>query len=289
MPDYGHELRFGAGLDSYSHHTEHLVSLAEAADRAGLDLVAVADHPYQPAFLETWTLLSYLAAATSRTRLAANVHPIPLRPPAMLARSAATLDILSGGRFELGLGAGHFWDAIETMGGPRRTPAQAVEALEEGVQVIRAVLDTTAQDRVSFEGRHYQARGLRRGPRPAHDIEIWIGAYGPRMLRLTGRLADGWLPSLPAFDHPRRLAEGNAVVDDAAAQAGRSPRDIRRLLNIGDELPAEQVAELALRDGFSTFNYQIADHASLYRLAQEIAPAARELVASERDRRGTAG
>ena len=93
-----------------------MVALAGVAEAAGLELLSFQDHPYQPAFLDTWTLLSFLAARTERVRLAPNVLNLPLRPPAMVARSAASLDLLSGGRVELGLGAGAFWEAIEAMG-----------------------------------------------------------------------------------------------------------------------------------------------------------------------------
>jgi alkanesulfonate monooxygenase SsuD/methylene tetrahydromethanopterin reductase-like flavin-dependent oxidoreductase (luciferase family) len=186
MPDYGHDLLFAANIIPSGQNADAVVRLAQTAEHAGADLVTFQDHPYQPAFLDTWTLLSYVAAATTSVRLAGNVHPLPLRPPAMLAQSAASLDLLSGGRFELALGAGAFWDAIEAMGGPRRAPGDAVTALEEGIQIIRALWDTGTSGGVHVDGRHYRIRGAKRGPRPAHDIGIWLGAYGPRMLRLTG-------------------------------------------------------------------------------------------------------
>ena len=109
-----------------------MVELAKLADVVGLDLVSFQDHPYQPGFLDTWTLLAVVAAATTSVKVAPNVANLPLRPPAVLARSAASLDILSGGRVELGLGAGAFWDGIVAMGGPRLTPGQSVDALERG-------------------------------------------------------------------------------------------------------------------------------------------------------------
>jgi alkanesulfonate monooxygenase SsuD/methylene tetrahydromethanopterin reductase-like flavin-dependent oxidoreductase (luciferase family) len=96
-----------------------------AADHAGLDLIGVQDHPYQRRFFDTWTLLAYAAGRTERLRLVPDVINLPLRLPSVLAKSAASLDVLSGGRVELGLGAGAFWDAIEAMGGPRRTPGES--------------------------------------------------------------------------------------------------------------------------------------------------------------------
>ncbi|MEV0232883.1 LLM class flavin-dependent oxidoreductase [Nonomuraea sp. NPDC050786] len=281
MPDYGHDLLFGVNIVPSAEQAETVVALSQLAERAGLDLVTFQDHPYQPAFLDTWTLLSYVAAATERIRLAANVHPLPLRPPTMLAQAAASLDILSGGRFELALGSGGFRDAIASMGGPRLTPGQAVDALEEGIAIIRAAWDTGAAGDIAHSGEHYQVSAPR-GPRPAHDIGIWLGAYKPRMLRVTGRLADGWLPSLPYLRSVAELGAGNAVIDEAAAEAGRSPGDIRRLLNLGEELPAAQLAELALAYGVSVFNVMAGDPRQLQRFAQETAPAVRELVAAER-------
>ncbi|MEV4177601.1 LLM class flavin-dependent oxidoreductase [Nonomuraea sp. NPDC049709] len=282
MPDYGHDLLFSANLVPVARQADDVVARARLAERAGLDLVTFQDHPYQPALLDTWTLLSYVAAATEAIRLAGNVHPLPLRPPAMLAQAAASLDLLSHGRFELALGAGGYWDAIASMGAPRLSPGQAVDALEEGIQIIRAAWDTGAPGGIRHHGEHYRVDGAGRGPRPAHDIGIWLGAYKPRMLRLTGRLADGWLPSLPRFRSFDEIAAGNAIVDEAAAEAGRSPAAIRRLLNLAEELPPEQLAELALRHGISVFTLMADDPRRIERFAAETAPAVRELVAAER-------
>src|SRR4051794_34971315 len=230
MADYGQELLFGTFVTPSSRAPEAVVALAQLAEQAGLDLVTFQDHPYQPAFLDTWTLLSYVAARTSTVRLAPNVANLPLRQPAVLARSAASLDILSGGRVELGLGAGAFWEAIEAMGGRRKAPRDAVDALAEAIEIVRAIWDTDAAGGVKVGGEHYRVVGAKRGPAPAHAIEIWLGAYRPRMLRLTGRVADGWLPSL-GYTSVEQLADGNAVIDEAAQEAGRSPGAVRRLLN----------------------------------------------------------
>ncbi|GIF41657.1 LLM class flavin-dependent oxidoreductase [Actinoplanes xinjiangensis] len=295
MSDYGHPLEFGSFLTPAAADPTRVVALTVLAEQAGLDLVTFQDHPYQPGFLDTWTLLSYAAARTERVRLAANVTNLPLRPPAVLARSVASLDLLSGGRIELGLGAGAFWDAIEAMGAPRLTPGQAVQALEEGIDVIRRLWDATARGPIRVDGEFHRVVGAKRGPAPAHDVGIWLGAYKPRMLALTGRRADGWLPSL-AYLGDGDLATGNRIIDEAALAAGRRPADVRRLLNIGGRFtdvgrgplhgPAEQWAEeltdLALTDGVSTFILATDDPDDLRRFASEVAPAVREAVAAER-------
>lgn len=303
MPDYGHDLLFGSFLTPTASAPDRVVGLAQLSEQAGLDLVTFQDHPYQPGFLDTWTLLSWVAARTERIRLAPDVANLPLRPPAVLARSVAALDLLSGGRVELGLGSGAFWDAIEAMGGRRLTPGQGVDALREAIGVLRALWDTGDRSRVDLPGEHWPVVGAKRGPAPAHPVGIWVGAYKPRMLRLTGELADGWLPSLSYLSGPGDLDDGNARIDDAALAAGRAPTAVRRLLNVGGRLtarptgdlltgPPEQwvreLAELALEHGISAFVVGGDDPALLATLGQEIAPAVREVVAAERRARGTA-
>ncbi|MET0672050.1 MAG: LLM class flavin-dependent oxidoreductase [Microbacterium pygmaeum] len=290
--DYGHRLEFGAFLTPAAANPEAPVLLSQVAEASGLDLVTFQDHPYQPAFLDTWTLMSFVAARTERIRIAPNVLNIPLRPPAVIARAAASLDLLSGGRFDLGLGAGGFWDAIEAMGGTRLTPGQAVTALGEAIDVIRELWDTEERRGVFTDGTYHRVHGAKRGPRPAHSIPILIGAYKPRMLALTGRQGDGWLPSL-GYMQPGDLGRGNAAIDEAAASAGRDPREIRRLLNIGVLAAdprefAERIAQLAIEDGISTFILAGDDPRLLQAYGEEVAPAARELVERERTANGTA-
>ena len=283
MSDYGHDLLFGTFVTPTSRHPQQAVALAQASERAGLDLATFQDHPYQPAFLDTWTLMSYAAARTERIHLSANVINLPLRPPAVLARSVASLDLLSGGRVELALGAGGFWDAIEAMSGSRLTAAESVEALEEAIEVIRALWDADTRGGVRVEGRHHRVVGAKRGPAPAHEVPIWVGALKPRMLRLVGRVADGWLPSLGYVGGARGIAEGNAIIDEAAEAAGRDPRAVRRLLNVGagDASPAF-LTELALEHGVSAFILASDDPAVIERYGQEVAPEVRELVEAER-------
>ncbi len=165
MADYGHELRFGTFLTPTNAQPEAVVGLAQLSEQVGLDLVTFQDHPYQPSFLDTWTLLSYVAASTVQIGLAPNVLNLPLRPPAVVARAAASLDLLSGGRVDLGLGAGAFGDAIAAMGGPRRTPGEAVEALEEAITVLRQLWDTSTRGGARLGESTTCSRGPSAGPR----------------------------------------------------------------------------------------------------------------------------
>ena len=199
------------------------------ADELGFELVGIQDHPYQVRFVETWALLADLLARTQRIRVFPDVANLPLRLPAMIAKQAATLDVLSGGRFELGIGAGNFWDGIGAMGGPVRSPGESVDALEEAISIIR--LFWSGESSIAFDGRFYEVKGLHPGPPTAHDVQIWLGAFKPRMLSLVGRLADGWIPSLP-FAPPEQIPPMKARVDEAAEAAGRDPATIRRLYNV---------------------------------------------------------
>ncbi|MER5431335.1 LLM class flavin-dependent oxidoreductase [Streptomyces sp. NPDC002588] len=291
MPDYGHDLLFGAVLVPSAGHAEDAVELARVADRAGLDLVSVPDHPYRPDLLDAWMALAVIAASTTRVRVFPNVANLPLRPPAVLARTAAGLDLLSGGRVELGLGAGAYWDSIAADGGPRRGPGEAVRATREAIDVIRALWSEGR--RVRVPGEHYRLDGATAGPAPAHPIGIWVGAVGPRMLRLTGATADGWLPSVPHVP-PGRLAAGHRVVDEAAVSAGRDPSEVRRLYNLSpgpggfpqgplDAWP-EQLAALTLEHGTSSFLLPAHQPGLLQAFAAEVAPATRQLVTAERKR-----
>ena len=190
---YGRPVELGISLVPNRADLELLRELAVRADELGLDLVGIQDHPYQWRYLETWSLIADLIARTEHIRFFPDVANLPLRLPAMIAKQATSLDALSGGRFELGLGAGGFWEAIGAMGGPVRSPGAAIEALEEAIRIIR--LFWSGERSISFEGVHYSVKGLHPGDPPPHRIEIWLGLGKPRGLALCGRLADGWVPS----------------------------------------------------------------------------------------------
>lgn len=219
-----------------------LIAQVQLAESLGFELVGIQDHPYQRRFLDVFVLLGWLAAATERVRLFTDVAHLPLRPPAMLAKQAASLDVLSGGRFELGLGAGAASRASTAMGAPAREGAAALDALDEAATIIRRFWDTPERG-ITFEGTHYQLGGVKAGPAPAHDIGIWIGGYGPRMLRLIGRIGDGWVPSAAYLSHGD-LLDKQRQLDEAAQDAGRAPTDVKRVLNVGGP-PSDDPIRLA--------------------------------------------
>lgn len=304
VSDYGRPVSFGLFPEPLAADVPALLEAVQEADRLGLDLVGIQDHPYQRRFLDTFTLIAWLAARTERIGFFPDVANLPLRPPAVLAKAVASLDLLSGGRFDLGLGAGGFWDAIAAMGGPRRAKGEALEALAEAVEVLR--LCWSGERGLRYEGRHYQLAGMHSGPVPSRPIGIWLGVGGPRALRLCGRVADGWVPS-SGWAGPDRLPELNARIDSAAAEAGREPQEIRRLYNVNGVVTGgrsagflhgpvdqwvEELTELVLEQGMDTFVYwsskpDEADRAGdvreqLRRFAEQVAHAVREEVAKGR-------
>jgi alkanesulfonate monooxygenase SsuD/methylene tetrahydromethanopterin reductase-like flavin-dependent oxidoreductase (luciferase family) len=295
MTDYRRPLQFGLFVTPRADMLDNTLALAALADRS-MDFIAIQDHPYQAKFLDAWTLMATVLARTQRVRVMPDVASLPLRPPAVLAKAASSLDVISGGRFELALGAGAFWQAIAAMGGPNRAPGEAAQALEEAVEVIR--LMWSDQRSVRFEGQHYRLSGVHPGPAPAHDIQIWLGVGGPRMLRFLGANADGWVPSNSYFP-PGKLPAMQRQIDDAATSAGRDPASIVRAYNIFGEITqasgadtfsgpvaqwTDELTSLAVETGMDTFLLGTPDddatQAAVF--ANEIAPAVREAVARHR-------
>src|SRR5260221_4517378 len=218
MTDYRHSLKFGAVLSPLAGKAAALVAKVGLPDTAGLDLVGVIDHPYRPDFLDSFTLLAYIAGQTQRITVFSDVACLPLRPPAVLAKAAASLALLSGDRLVLGLGAGGLWSEIASIGGPVRSPRQAVQALSEAIDVIRAL--TSGTGKADYHGSFYVLDGAAPGPAPRTDLQLWIGAFRPKMFQLIGEKGDGWIPS-DLFMPPAQLSEGNQRIDDAALASGR--------------------------------------------------------------------
>ncbi|MFV0427100.1 MAG: LLM class flavin-dependent oxidoreductase [Beutenbergiaceae bacterium] len=285
MADYGHPLKFGSFITPTHTPIAKPVDLALLSEELGLDLVTFQDHPYQPSFQDAWTLLTWVAARTTTITVAGNVLNLPLRNPAVLARSSASLDLLSTGRFALGLGAGAFWEAIGAMGGPQLTPGAGVTALSEALDIIRGIWNTGDRSPLRVDGEHHRVDGAKRGPAPAHAIPIWLGALKPRMLRLTAEKADGWLPSL-SYLKPGDLTAGNAAIDERATDVGRDPREVVRLLNVTSDLDAADLTALAVNEGVSTFILATDTPGQLHHWATEVVPAVRDGVSTSRRSRG---
>jgi alkanesulfonate monooxygenase SsuD/methylene tetrahydromethanopterin reductase-like flavin-dependent oxidoreductase (luciferase family) len=298
MTDYGREVAFGvfpspdAGADSL----RELWGVVAAAERGGLEFAGFQDHPYQRRHLDTWSLMATVLARTERLRVFPDVANLPLRSPAVIAKSAASLDVLSGGRFELGLGAGASWEAVAAMGGPERRPREAADALVEAIEVVRLLWSDARS--VRYEGRYYRLAGVKPGPAPVHDMGVWLGVLGPRLLGALGRMADGWLPS-SGYAPPDRLRDMQARIDEGAAEAGRDPAAIRRAYNVWGSITdgasrgflegpvgqwVERLTELALVHGMDTFVFGPADDPvrQVELFAAEVAPAVRAAVAAER-------
>ena len=294
MPDYGRTLKFGVFPTPEAASLDEVLALARVADEGGLEYVGIQDHPYQRRFLDSWMLMATVLARTESVSVFPDVANLPLRPPAVLAKAAASLDVLSSGRFELGLGAGAFWDAVAAMGGPRRSPGEAVDALAEAIEVIR--LMWSDQRSVRFEGRYYQLSGVKPGPPPVHPMGIWLGVGGRRTLALVGRTADGWVPS-SGWATPDKLPDMHARIDDAAVAAGRDPTGIARVYNIWGKIDGaggflqggvtqwvDELSELSLQHGMDTFVFGPSDDPvpQLQRFVAEVVPAVREQVAASR-------
>jgi hypothetical protein len=238
--NYGHRLSFGALLQT--------PALAHRAEELGYDLVTVPDDD-----LDAWTLLTWIAGRTDRIRLAPHLLDLARREPPVLARSAASLDLLSGGRLELSLGAG--------------------AAAGEAVEIIRGILDAGEPGPLRHLGEHYRIPQAQRGPLPAHRIPIWLAGTDAEALRLAGRTADGWVGDLTDD-----VTAAHKIIDEAARAAGREPSEIQRRLTVPAGVTAAQLLPLASEDGVSTFIVVADDAAELEHFAREVVPELRAAV-----------
>lgn len=222
-------------------------AIAGAAEEAGFATLLVWDHyslPWGTDTVDAWAFLSYLAAHTSRIRLGTCVTPIPLRPPAQLAKVVSTVDLLSGGRTILGVGAGWHrpeFDAFGSWDGDGIRVAKTIE----GVDLIRRLW---TEDTVDFDGEHYSALGAAIEPKPVATPHppMWFGVRGPRMLRLAAEYGDAWIPTMISHEE---YSEGMRRLADLREAAGRPPK-IYGALQVFDP-PDDADAALRDIDGFA--------------------------------------
>jgi probable F420-dependent oxidoreductase len=245
--------RFGVSLRPSAEPGADPAAEAQHAESLGFDLVTLTDHlPGSRPTLETWTHLTWLAAATDRILIGTNVLGLPYRNPAVLAKMGETLHRLSGGRLILGIGAGASNDEFRALGLEVRKRKEKIDAFRESVGVIRRLWSGEV---VSFQGEHYRLEDAQISPSPRPPIPLWFGSYGPRGLALVGRLADGWIPSM-RFAPPERWRKMRDRVRRAAEEAGRDPDTIEFAYNVAVRIderadprphvvagPAEKVVE----------------------------------------------
>ncbi|MFI6079452.1 LLM class flavin-dependent oxidoreductase [Streptomyces sp. NPDC051217] len=298
MKDFGRPLQFGVSIDPSAAGFAEALALARQADKAGLDYLAVQDHPYQPGHLDVWTMLTYLLARTDRISALSDVIDLQLRPPTILAKAAASLASMAGGRLTLGVGGGASPQGIASMGGAPREGGAMVEFTEEAVRILRQAL---RGETVRTTTRHHQIAGYQAGPVPPRPVEVWLGSQKPRMLAATGRAGDGWICPLNIYVPPENVAALQARIDDAARGAGRDPGEVRRVYNVLGAIGPEHRGQglsgtvgkwidtltvWAVELGFDTFVFwpTARPAAQLELFASEVVPAVREAVAERRGR-----
>ena len=296
------EVLFGLGLEVGVNQVDELLAHARAADDAGLDLVCVSDHPYFAERLDAYAVLGFVLGATRNVTGAVIMTNLLSRPAPILARTVTGLSTISGGRVVLGMGAGGMEEEIAALGVPRLSPGARVRALEEAITLVRAL--SGGGDPITFDGEFYQVTELT--PATAATPPIWVGALGPKMLAVTGRNADGWIPGHLADWRSTHVAESRPLVDEAAASVGRDPADIATVYQVTgritpDPLPrtrdddgrwvgggvAQWVEELtfaALERDAAALIYLVApgqtiSDTTVNLWAHEIAPAVREAIA----------
>ena len=228
-------VKFGYGSPDKVRDVAAILRLAERADRDGLDHVSLSDHPYVADLLDGYAAIAFILGRTERLSAFVNVTNLPLRPAPVLARTASALSALSGGRFVLGLGAGGAWDRITTMGVPELRPAEAVEAFEEAMQLVRSMSDGGRP----APTKHYPIGDLR--PAAVAAPLIWTGSKGPKSLAATGRQADGWIPGHAADWLSDSFRWSRPIIDEAALSVGRKPADVATIYNFPGAITATPV------------------------------------------------
>jgi len=237
------KVRFGYGSPDKVRDVDRILRLAAQADRDGLDHVSLSDHPYVADLLDGYATIAFILGRTERLSAFVNVTNLPLRPAPVLARTASALSALSGGRFVLGLGAGGAMSHITTMGVPELRPAQAVEAFEEAMQLVRSMSDGGRP----APTKHYPIGALQ--PATVAPPPIWTGSNGPKSLAATGRQADGWIPGRAADWLSERYRSSRPIIDEAALSVGRKPSDVATIYNFPGAITSSQARRTRDDDG----------------------------------------
>lgn len=281
-------MKIGVALPHFGNDVpvESVVAIAVECERLGFDSVWVADHlvfdlekyggsPELVGSLEPLTTLSAIAAATDRVRLGTMVLCNEFRHPVQLAREVATLDLASGGRVELGLGAGWYEREFRLAGLPFPSPRARLERLGESVEILKRVF---TGEPVSFTGRHYVLEDMIARPRPAQDPRptIWVGAKGDRAMRLVANVADGW--NAAWFQDVEAYAERAALLGDARVRRSIGQYAQGSSQEMADRLGA--FAAVGVEHAvmcFSKMPFGLDDTDDVARFAQDVLPHVRAL------------
>jgi alkanesulfonate monooxygenase SsuD/methylene tetrahydromethanopterin reductase-like flavin-dependent oxidoreductase (luciferase family) len=288
--------RFGVNIQTSAQRGADPTAEALHAEQLGYDVVTVHRdvlHGNDPSF-EIWTLLTWLAARTTRITVAPVVLALPHRQPSVLAKMAETLDRLSAGRLALVLGSGAAINeaGYRALGLVQRSPREKVEALGEAIDVLRGLWGVSG---FSYAGQHFRTEAATIEPKPGHRIPIWLGVFGPRMVDLVGRKADGWIPTFQLLE-PEQAFRQIERIRRIASDTGRNPDEITFAYNVpvyveegavttkgriagNAEEVAGQLADL-IRGGFTFLNLWTSGESAAQRerLAREVIPTVRERV-----------
>jgi alkanesulfonate monooxygenase SsuD/methylene tetrahydromethanopterin reductase-like flavin-dependent oxidoreductase (luciferase family) len=288
------KLMFGVNVATAAIPKANPVAEAVRAEALGFDFISANDHPCGtwPTY-ETWTMLTWIAAKTTRIKLATRVLGVPFRAPAMVAKMSESLDRLSNGRLILGMGGGGADQEFHAFGLGVPSPRDKIDGLEEAVRIVRGLWTSAS---FTFEGQHHRTEEAEMEPKPAHHIPIWLGTFGKRSLAVTGRVADGWIPSLEMAS-PQVIPAMRDRIFDAAEAAGRNPGDITLVYNmefrVGDGTDVQShVVAGSTKDvveqlegfralGFAAMNFIPAGpepERQVERLAHEVLPTLRNVV-----------
>ena len=283
-------LTFGSFLFPKASEGAALLDQASMAEELGFDLVAVPDHVDWPHYVDQWALMGAVLGRTNSIEVLSCVAALALRePPAVLAKTALSLDKLAPGRVHLGIGSGVV-PGIAAVGGPQWPPGEALQRVREAIELTREYW--SGKENGSYHGRYYDLEEARLPAAPSPELDIWVGCIKPRLRRLTGEIADGWIPGMIDVN-PDQIGPHVEELEAAIASAGRPRAAVRRVYNtIAKKLqpksdgfligPVDQwvelLTEIALGLGFDTFLFGDREDTvnGLHTFANEIIPALRE-------------
>jgi len=248
-------LRYGLKFSQQVHPIDVQMDVWRTGDQAGFDhiwpfdhLLALGPNPAAPIF-DGWTVLGTMAAITKRARIGLNVTGNLYRHPGLMAKIAVTVDHVSNGRLEFGIGTGWNEPEFTQFGLPFPSAGDRVTMLDESLKAMKLLW---SEPRSTFKGRFYELKDAIAEPKPVQRPHppIWIGSKGERMLRLTARHADVWHSNAGAFEQSVAL---NKALDAAATKAGREPISIRRSISVRFTTPDETLknAKASIDAGFT--------------------------------------